>query len=121
MKRRIKDPYLRNIRHNRLAGIDADNIRWIVQRRIGRAFFQSRHNFIINKRGAGKFFSSMDDPMAYRINRIHSFDDTAAGISQAIQHQFDRHLMIRYGLLNDLLLTIPLMRQLRIRKPDFFN
>lgn len=85
MEGRIEDADLRYAGHNSLAGIDADDVRRIVKRSHGRAFFQGFHDFVRNERGSSEFFTAMDDAVADSIDGIHRFDDAAFSVGQNVE------------------------------------
>ena len=85
MEGRIEDADLRYAGHNSLAGIDADDVRRIVKRSHGRAFFQGFHDFVRNERRSSEFFTAMDDAVADSIDRIHRFDDAAFSVGQNVE------------------------------------
>ena len=121
MESRVKDTDLRNARHDSFAGVDADDVRRIVERSHSRAFFQGFHDFICNERGSRKFFAAMDDTVADSIDGIHGFDDATFSIGENVEDEFDSDFVVRNGLFDFFFLAIPFVCQLRIGKADFFD
>ena len=121
MESRIEDADLRNAGHDGFAGVDADDVRRIVERSHSRAFFQGFHDFIRNERGSSEFFAAMDDAVADSVDGIHGFDDAAFSVGEDVEDEFDSDLVIRDGLFDFFLLAIPFVGQLRIGKADFFD
>ena len=89
---------LRNAGHDGFAGVDADDVRRIVERSHSRAFFQGFHDFICNERGSSEFFAAMDDAVADSVDGIHGFDDAAFSVGEDVEDEFDSDLVIRDGL-----------------------
>lgn len=67
VKSRIKNGYLRNIRQNISANIDADNIWRIVQRSKLAAGFDILHNLISNQTAVGKKLAAVNKQKAIEL------------------------------------------------------
>lgn len=121
MEGRIEYGNLRYTGHNRFAGFDTDNVGRIVERRHSGATFERLHNFCRNERGRSELFTAVYDAVPHGVNSVHRLDNAAVLIRKNIEYQLDGNLMIRNGLHDFLLLSVPLMGQLRIGQGNLFH
>ena len=74
VKRRVENGDLRNAAENFAGGVDAPDIRRIMERRKLDAVFDAAQNFVGNQCRFGKFFAAVNDAMPDGVNIGKAFD-----------------------------------------------
>ena len=71
------------------AGLDADDVGRIMQRRQGGAVLHRLHDLVGDEDGAGEALAAVDHPVTHRVDLLHGGDDAVLGIHQSVQHGLD--------------------------------
>ena len=83
--------------HQLPAGVNADQIGWIVQGRQIVAGLYGLQHLVVNNYRLGKFLAAMHHPMTYCANLFQTLHHSRSVIGQGLQHQTDGLCMIRHG------------------------
>ena len=77
------------VAQHRPAGLDADDVGGVMQRRQGGAVLHRLHHLIGNQDGVGKAFAAVDHPVTHRVDLLHGGDDAVDRVHQSGQHRLD--------------------------------
>ena len=71
------------------AGLDADDVGRIMQRRQGGAVLHRLHHLVGDEDGAGEALAAVDHPVTHRVDLLHGGDDAVVRVHQGGQHRLD--------------------------------
>ena len=94
--------------HNVAAGIDADDVRGIVQGSEGGALLESRHDLIGDEDGGGKLLAAVDDAVANSVDFLHGGNNAVLGAGELVDDRGDSlgvggqgDILVKHGLAAD--------------------
>ncbi len=100
MKRRVEHCHHRHIRHDLLAGIDADQICRIVERRQIVALLDGFQHLVIDDYGRCKLLAAVHHAVSDRVDLVKRLHYAVIRVCERVDHQFDRHSVIGHRRLD---------------------
>ncbi len=100
VKSGVKHCHHRHVRHDLPARVDADQVRRIVERCEVIALLDGFQHRVVDDYGGGKLLPAMHDAVADCTDLAERLDDPVPCIRQRIDHEPDRHGVIRHRRLD---------------------
>ena len=77
------------VAQHRPAGLNADDVGGVMQRRQGGAVLHRLHHLVGDENGAGEALAAVDHPVTHRVDLLHGGDDAVVRVHQGGQHRLD--------------------------------
>ena len=98
---RIEDSHIRLAGHSRLTGLDAHEIRRVVERAEVEAFADDALDVIVDLDGLRVDGAAVQDAVADRIDLVDGFHDAVLRVKQRFEYELDGCLMCRHVFFDD--------------------
>ena len=87
----------RHAGHELLAGLDADDVGGVVQRREGIALLNGGHDFVGDDNRLGKLLTAVDDTVTDCVDLLHRADHAVLAVHKGVQHGGNGFVMGGHG------------------------
>ena len=96
------------VAHDLAAGVDAGDVRGVVQRREGGALLERLHDLVVDLHGGGELLAAVDDTVTDRVDLLHVGDHAVLGAGELVDDggnglgmRRHREILVKDGLSAD--------------------